>query len=252
VRPSRSCILCALSASFLLLGLARTTPAAEPAPTPGEPAPAAAPPPSATATLAAPATPADAGAAQDQPRPPPLHVDYASYGLAFAADFLAAPGAVCRDQPPDGIVPCILGSGGGLILRGGYRSPGPWYIGGAYQFSKTGAGNLYRLPILQELRAEMRYMLDMGFRISPYATWGLGGMIYGNEWGAETGGGSLFAGLGAELQLSRVAVLGLALVYEPMLIAGWTDTAAFERPTGMAHYFRLELDLEVRSELHRR
>ena len=226
----------------------RTTLAAEPASPAGEAAPAAASPPSASST---PAAPSDA-AAQDQPRPPPLHVDYASYGVAFAADFLAGPGAVCRDQPPDGTVPCILGSGGGLILRGGYRSPGPWYIGGAYQFSKTGASNLYRLPILQELRAEMRYMLDMGFRISPYATWGLGGMIYGNEWGAETGGGSLFVGLGAELQLSRLAVLGVALVYEPMVIAGWTDTAAFERPTGMAHYMRLELDLEVRQELHRR
>jgi hypothetical protein len=177
-------------------------------------------------------------------------VDYASYGIAISTDLLLAAGATCGGE--DAGVPCILGSGGGLVVRGGYRPAGPWYIGGAYQFSKTSSSNLYRLPILQQLRAEMRYMLDMGYRISPYVTWGLGGLIYGNEWGAETGGAAVLAGIGAEMQLSRVAVMGLGLVYEPMLIAGWTDTADFERDTGIAHYLRLELQLEIRSEVGRR
>jgi hypothetical protein len=190
-------------------------------------------------------------AARRRERPPPLHVDYASYGVAVSADVLADAGATCRRDVPDP-APCILGSGGGLVLRGGYRSPGPWYIGGAYQFSRTDSSNLYRLAILQQLRAEMRYMLDMGYRAAPYATWGLGGVVYGNEWGVETGGGTGFVGLGFETQLSRLALVGLALYYQPVLFAGWKDTADFERDPGMAQYLRLELQLEIRSELGRR
>jgi hypothetical protein len=240
VRRTRSCILGGLPASLLVLA------SAAPAPAPSEPA--------AAATPASPraAEPSAGPAQQEQPIPPPLHVDYASYGMAFVGDALLHPGSVCRDQPPDGAVPCILGSGIGVAVRGGYRSPGPWYFGGAYQFTRTASSNLYRLAIMQELRAEMRYLLDMGYRTAPYATWGLGGLVYGNEWGVETGGGSLLVGLGAEYQLSRVAVMGVALVYQPMVIAGWTDTANFERPTGMAHYLRFEVQLEVRSEITRR
>ncbi|MBN4059221.1 hypothetical protein JYT22_01055, partial [Endomicrobium sp. AH-315-J14] len=59
-----------------------------------------------------------------RPRPPPLHIDYLSYGLAITADVLATAGDTCREKP-DERIPCILGSGGGLTLRGGYRSPGP-------------------------------------------------------------------------------------------------------------------------------
>jgi len=195
------------------------------------------------------------------PRPPPLHVDYASYGVAVTVDLLADAGATCPqpanelDQEATGeggrTTPCILGSGGGLALRGGYRSPGPWYIGGAYQFSKTDSSNLYRLAILQQLRAEMRYMLDMGYRTSPYVTWGLGGVVYGNEWTVETGGASMFGGLGFEMQLSRLAVLGMSFQYQPMVLAGWTDTAKIARSPGLAQYLRFELQLEIRDELSR-
>ena len=66
--------------------------------------------------------------------------------------------------------PCILGSGGGLAIRAGYRNPGPWYIGGAYEFTKMDSSNLYRLGIFQQLRFEMRYLLDTGYRASPYLT----------------------------------------------------------------------------------
>jgi len=184
---------------------------------------------------------------EPEAKPPPLHVDYASYGAAVTADILVHSGATCRDEQP-----CILGSGGGLVLRGGYRSPGPWYIGGAYQVSKTDSSNLYRLATLQQLRAEMRYMLDMGYRTSPYATWGLGGVVYGNEWGVETGGAAAFGGLGLEVQLSRLAVLGLTVIYQPTVFAGFVDTAEFERDPGLAQYLRFELQLEIRSEVSRR
>jgi hypothetical protein len=184
----------------------------------------------------------------EPPAPPPLHISYASYGVAVAADILAHAGPTCRVSAD----PCILGSGGGLVLRGGYRSPGPWYVGGAYQFTTTDSNNLYRLAVLQQLRAEMRYMLDMGFRTSPYATWGLGAVVYGNEWGVETGGGTIFGGIGAEIQLSRLALLGVSATYQPVLFAAWTDTANFQRPVGVAHFMHIELQVEIRSELTRR
>jgi len=220
-----------------------------------QPSPAAQPPPAASATAAD--DPEDVPASPHPPlwvrpkdiRPPPLHIDYISYGLGISADFLIDAGAMCRGVPDP--PPCILGGGGGLILRGGYRSPGPWYIGGAYQFSKTDSSNIYRLGILQQLRAEMRYMIDMGYRIAPYAMWGIGGMVYGNEWGVETGGASLLGSLGAEWQLTRLANIGMALVYQPMVFAGWVDTAQIERDLGLAQYLRVELQLELRSELRR-
>ncbi|MFP6683845.1 MAG: hypothetical protein VB934_03995 [Polyangiaceae bacterium] len=184
-------------------------------------------------------------------KPPPLHIDYVTSGIGVSADVLVSEGAVCR-QPAGEVVPCILGSGGGLTLRGGYRSPGPWYVGGAYQFSKTNSSNLYRLATLQQLRAEMRYMFDLGYRTTPYATWGAGGVVYGNEWGVETGGGTFLAGVGAEVQLSRLAMIGVALVYQPVVLAGWKDTANYVRAAGVAQYLRLEFLVEIRSELTRR
>jgi hypothetical protein len=220
----KSCIACAMTAS-----LWPSAPLfAQPTPSPDPEAPR-------------PIAPEEEG-----PKPPPLHVDYVSYGLAVSADILASAGATCREP-----LPCILGGGGGLVLRGGYRSPGPWYIGGAYQFSKTDSSNLYRLAILQQLRAEMRYMLDMGYRTSPYATWGIGGVIYGNEFGVETGGATAFGGLGFEVELSRLALMGMAVYYQPMVFAGFTDTADFERDPGLAQYVRIELQVEIRSELSR-
>jgi hypothetical protein len=187
-------------------------------------------------------------------RPPPLHVDYAQYGVALTVNTALSPGAVCGSgvvpKPPK--PPCILGSGGGLAVRGGYRSPGPWYVGGAYEFTKMDSQNLYRLGIFQQFRFEMRYIADTGYRATPFMTWGLGGLLYGNEWGAETAGALVFGGGGVEFEVSRTAVIGLTAVYRPALIVGWTDTAQFKRPTGLAQFLGLEFRLEVRTELNRR
>ena len=197
---------------------------------------------------AAPEPPQRPPSAVETAPPPPLHVDYATYGVAVSADILADAGATCRNAE----APCILGSGGGLVLRGGYRSPGPWYFGGAYQFSKTNSSNLYRLAILQQIRAEMRYtMLDLQYRIHPYATWGLGGVVYGNEWTVETGGATIFGGIGFQMELSRLIMLGMTVNYQPVVFAGWTDTAQFDRSSGLAQYLRFELQLELRDELSR-
>ncbi|WP_437736240.1 hypothetical protein [Sorangium sp. So ce1335] len=183
-------------------------------------------------------------------RPPPLHVEYAQYGVALAAEISLDAGAACPRSGP--LYACILGSGGGLAIRSGYRSPGPWYFGGAYQFTKMDSSNLYRLGIFQQLRAEMRYLPDIGYRAAPYFSAGIGGVIYGNEWGAETGGALIFGGVGVELEVSRRAVLGVSCVYRPVLLAGWKDTAGYQRATAIAQFVGFELLLEVRTELGRR
>jgi hypothetical protein len=175
-------------------------------------------------------------------------VDYAQYGVGIAADIVMEPGAIC---PESVFVPCIVGSGGGPVLRGGYRPSGPFYVGGAYQFSKLDSSNLYRLGILQELRAEMRYFLDTRARVAPFVTWGLGGVVYGNEFGVETGGVSAFFGGGFEFEVSRSAVVGANIVYRPVLLAGYTDAAGLDRSTGIVQFLHLEFLLELRTELHR-
>ncbi len=192
------------------------------------------------------------GDAATRAKPPPLHVEYAQYGVAFALESALSPGATCplatETVKPK---PCILGSGGGLALRAGYRNPGPWYFGGAYQFTKMDSSNLYRLGIFQQLRAEMRYLPDIGYRVSPYIQLGFGAVAYGNEWGMETGGAQVFAGIGIEAEVSRLAVLGVGFVYRPTLMAAWKDTAGQERPLGIAQFLGLDLILEVRTVLGR-
>lgn len=189
-------------------------------------------------------------------RPKPLHAAFAQYGMAINALVNVAAGASCGShvQAQGGAhdAPCILGSGGGLLIRGGYRSPGPWYIGGVYGFAKLDSSNLLRLGIFQQLYAEIRYLPDTGYRASPYVAWGLGGVAYGNEWGVETGGAMLFGGGGFAFEVHRLAVVGLGAVYKPTLIIGWTDTAGIVRPTGVAHFVGLELQLELRTEVARR
>ena len=210
----------------------------------------AAPPPAPTTSDlgAARADPPPVDEAPDTTQPSALEVDYAQYGVALAAEIPVEPGGIC---PERATVPCIIGLGGGPVLRGGYRPAGPWYFGGAYQFSKLDSNNLYRLGILQQLRGEMRYFVYTGSRVSPYVTWGLGGMVYGNEFGVETGGATALAGLGLELEITRFAVVGLNLSYQPMLFAEFVDTAGQARDTGVAHYVHLEFVIELRSELNR-
>lgn len=192
----------------------------------------------------------------DPIRPPRLHAEFAQYGVALQAFVNLAPGATCgadvRAPLGGSNAPCILGSGAGLLIRAGRRSAGPWYVGGAYAFAKLNSSNLYRLGILQQILAEMRYLPETGMRATPYLGWGLGGIAYGNEWGIETGGGTIYGGGGFEFEVSRLAVIGAGAFYRPTFMAGWTDTAGISRPAGLAHFIGLEFQLEVRTELGRR
>jgi opacity protein-like surface antigen len=149
-----------------------------------------------------------------------------------------------------------LDDGGGLLIRIGYRSRGPWYLGGAYEFSRQDSANLLRLAILQQLRGELRVYLTRVTRLSPYLGASIGGAIYGNEWGFDTWG--LVSGLGAGLafQVTPTIVLNIALSYRQLFLHRWTDGAGEERATGpldfgLAHIVAFEFGFEIREPLSR-
>lgn len=191
--------------------------------------------------------------ADPRPRPPPINTRYAQYGVALTGEVVVRAADVC---PSGGPAPCILGSGAGAAARGGYRSAGPWYVGGAYEFSRQDSSNLLRLGILQQLRVEARYHFDTGTRYSPYVAFSLGAAVYGNEFGADTGGLTAHVGGGMALEVSRTTLIGVALGYRPLLLSAWTDSAGQRRADaffglGLAHLLSLEMTFDVRRPLPR-
>lgn len=187
------------------------------------------------------------------PSAPPSSFHYLQYGVAFAAETVASAGDVC---PTTAVAPCILGSGFGPAIRLGYRSREAWYIGGAYEFSRQDPSSLLRLAILQQLRAEVRYYSVEGRRLTPYGEAALGGVLYGNEWGAETGGLEGSLGAGVEYQLTGTSVIGAALLYRPLVLRGWRDSAGEVRAEeflgfGLAHLVAFEITWELQEALPR-
>jgi len=178
---------------------------------------------------------------------------FLQYGVAIVSENVASAGDVC---PSGAAVPCIIGSGFGATIRVGYRTRGPWYLGGAYEFSHHDSSNLLRLAILQQARGEARFYLDQGTRLTPYFSSAAGAMIYGNEWGLESGGPLLGLGSGVEYQAGDSAVIGLAINWRGLLFGKWKDSAGQARADrylglGLGHLIALEFILEVRDPLPR-
>jgi hypothetical protein len=178
---------------------------------------------------------------------------YLQYGVGFSAETVPWPGSIC---PDNAAAPCILKSGVGLVVRIGYRARGPFYLGGAYEFSRQESSNLLRLAILQQLRGEARYYLREDTRFTPYLAAAAGGALYGNEWGFDTGGIVAFLGAGFEFQVSGSTVVGAALGYRPLVFRRWKDSAGQVRADdlfgfGVAHLIAGELTFEVRNPLSR-
>jgi hypothetical protein len=178
---------------------------------------------------------------------PRLETGSVQYGAALTAELLASPGAICREGAG---VPCIIGSGGGLAVRAGYRFHSPFYLGGSYEFSKQDAHKSITLAILQQMRAEARWFLPIPGVTVPFITAGSGAVGYGGQWALETIGGMAFLGVGLELQLSRTSVMAFILSYRPMLLLTWRDTARQERPTGILSMVGLEVALEQRVPIY--
>lgn len=203
------------------------------------PAPDASPSASANADEAEVAAQGNPGEAS---RPPPLNVPYLQYGAGITAESVLSAGAICSSA----VDPCILGSGGGVLVRLGLRSAGPWYVGGAYELSKQDPGKLYRLGILQQLRFEGRYYIETGRDVQPVVIAGGGVAGYGNEWSIDTWGPMLYAGAGAEAQITRTTVVGVYVAYRAMYLKGFTDPSHADRSGGLAQLVSLEFDLGAR------
>ena len=189
--------------------------------------------------------------ASEAQAPPPLHIPYLQYGVALTGEFVASPGPLCNStRPPPNTPPaCIFNSGGGVALRVGYRAASPWYLGGAYEMSKQDPNNLYRLAILQQLRAELRYYVETGRDVQPVLFGGVGIAGYGNQWSIDTWGPMGQLGAGVELQITRRTVVEAAAYYRLLYFGAMTDTSGTARDGGIASMVGLELGLAQRDPL---
>lgn len=202
---------------------------------------------SSTTSPAAAATPPPTQVALDLEKapPPPTNIVYAQYGVAFAAESVLAAGPICDNEG----IPCILGNGGGIVVRGGWRGAGPFYFGGAYELTKQDPNKLYRIALLQQARAEARYYANTARVTEPYLALGAGVAGYGNEWGIDTWGPGGSIGAGVEYQITRSTVVGLAINYRALWFSRFTDTSGAARDAGLAQLFGLDLVLEQREAI---
>jgi hypothetical protein len=207
-------------------------------------APAAAPP---AATETAPVTEPGVRPLVDLQNapPPPTNVVYLQYGVALTAEVVSAAGPICDNVT----VPCIIGPGGGVAVRVGWRGVGALYLGGAYELSKQDPNKLLRLAILQQARAEARYYFVSGRDTEPYLAGGLGVAGYGNEWSVDTWGPAGFGGIGVETQITRRTVVGVALNYRLLYFQEFKDTTGALRDAGIAQLIGLDLVLEQRDPI---
>lgn len=176
--------------------------------------------------------------------PPPPRMTYLQYGVAFTAEF-AAGSTFCEDPQLN----CILGSGGGIAGRVGWRGAGDWYFGGAYELSKQDPTKLYRLAILQQLRFEARRYWFHGQATQPILVLAGGLAGYGNEWAVSTFGPEAFVGGGIESQLQNGPILGITVGYRPLYLVRFSDSSGNTHGPGIANMFGIEVSLEARDPL---
>ncbi len=161
------------------------------------------------------------------------------FGIAIAGKFaLSSP--FCRSGTT-----CVLGSGGGIAARFGHVFRERWYIGGGYDFSKHDASLLYRLGILQQVRADGRYQYPLGkaWFLVPFSSLGVSG--YGNEWTIDTWGPSLTVGTAVEAHVAN-SVVGVGFSWQGIYLQRLANPGQPGEffSAGFPQFFSLELRLE--------
>jgi hypothetical protein len=180
-------------------------------------------------------------------RPPSEHA-HVQYGVGLSAEIVAFAGPACSDANN----PCILGSGGGIVARFGWRPSEALYFGGAYAVSKQDPHELYRLALLQQARAEVRRYFPTGREMAPFLLLGAGIGAYGSDWWpvgpVDTWGPSGSFGGGLEVQIGG-PVLVVSLAYRPMYLHSWVDSNTLSHDSGIAHFVGLEAGIEAQDSL---
>jgi len=184
---------------------------------------------------------------------PPTERAYVQYGAALVAEIVAIAGPACTGgSDPNNPTPCILGSGGGMVARGGWRPIETWYWGGAYEVSKQDPHQLYRLALLQQARTELRRYFPTGHAAAPFVLVGAGVCGYGSSlWPfgrIDTWGPSGTFGGGVEVQLGG-PVLVVSVAYRPMYLDSWYDSSELFHASGVAHFVGLEAAVEAQNAL---
>ncbi len=192
---------------------------------------------------------------QQAPVPPQSRRAYLQYGVALAAEGVASAGPICGQvsilslfAPLTSPSNCILGSGGGVSARAGWRASELLYLGGAYETTKQDPNQLYRLGILQQVRAEGRRYFPSGRDVTPFVLLAAGLHGYGNEWSIDTWGVNGSAGAGVEVELGG-PVLVVSLAYRAMYFRSWTDTGEIPHDSGVAQFLAFEVSVEARDAL---
>jgi hypothetical protein len=197
---------------------------------------------STAAALPTVATAPAATASEPRAAPPPSGHAYIQYGVALAAETVVSSGAICSL-----VANCIFGSGGGLLVRVGWRPNDNFFLGGMYEVSKQDPDQLYRLGILQQLRAEGRRYFSTGREVTPFVLLGAGVGAYGNEWTVDTWGPTGTLGGGIEVSLGGPVLL-VSAAYRPMYFQSWV-VADNQLETGIVHFVGLDVAVEAKDRL---
>ena len=197
-----------------------------------------------SSTAAALPTIAKAPATATEPRaaPPPSGHAYIQYGVALAAETVVSSGAICSL-----VANCIFGSGGGLLVRVGWRPNDNFFLGGMYEVSKQDPDQLYRLGILQQLRAEGRRYFSTGREVTPFVLLGAGVGAYGNEWTVDTWGPTGTLGGGIEVELGGPVLL-VEAAYRPMYFGSWV-VSDNQLQSGFVHFVGVDIAVEAKDRL---
>jgi hypothetical protein len=177
-----------------------------------------------------------------EPLAPPSRHAYIQYGVALAAETVVSSGAICSR-----VDNCIFGSGGGLVVRVGWRPNDDYFIGGTYEVSKQDPDQLYRLGILQQMRAEGRRYFATGREVTPFLLVGAGVGAYGNEWTVDTWGPTGTLGGGIEVALGGPVLL-VSAAYRPMYFHSWV-VSDNELQSGFVHFVGVDIAVEAKDRL---
>jgi hypothetical protein len=180
-----------------------------------------------------------------RPPPPPARRPSLQYGVAITVEDVVSAGPICKDAANT----CILGSGGGIAIRVGWRPREDFYLGGTYELSKQDPDKLYLLGTLQQARIELRHYFPTGRATEPFLMAGAGLAGYGNEWSVDTWGPSATLGAGAEFELSGGLLLDAALVYRPIYLRSFGDSSSLAHGAGVTQFLALEVAIEAQDAL---